>query len=87
MKKVNFKNFKVFLSVDKLQFAHFDIRKQFSDLLYQFGSGMSAHLLCHLVFESDGEIEISDEQSDYLIEISKKHCTPSIIDSLKQALL
>lgn len=86
MKKVNFQEFKVFQNIEKTDTLIYDIRKDLSDLLYRLGDGMLAHKLCHTIFESQGEIELDQEQADYLIRFAGRHCTPAIITSLNEAL-
>lgn len=85
MKKVNFRKFKVFQDIEKKSFVEIDIVNQISNLLYKVGDGMMGHHLCHLIYESDGEIEVNEKQEEYLIALAKKECTPQIIDSMEEA--
>lgn len=83
MPKINFKEFPVYKDFKKTETEKHDLRNQFSDLLFRLGDGMKAHRLCHLISESEGEIEVSDKQVEYLKSFTEKFCTPAIIESFR----
>lgn len=86
MKTINFKELKVYQSIAKDACAIMDIRKAFSDILYTQATGIMAHSLSLRIYESAGPIEISDEESDWLIEASKALCVRAISDAIKEQL-
>ena len=86
MKKINFKKFSIYQDILKTKSADYDIRSQLSDLLFKYGNGMLAHNLCHLIFESEAEIELDERQINYLGEFIEQYCTPAIIDSFNELI-
>lgn len=84
--KVNFKSFKVFQNIEKTEAVFIDIHKQLADLLYKFGDGIEGHALCHLIYETEGECELSERQAEYILVFVRQRCTPAIIDSIEEAL-
>ncbi|MBV5348913.1 hypothetical protein JZU61_04555 [bacterium] len=82
MAMINFKEFKVYQNMAKTEMAYFDIRMQLSDLLFKKGDGMLAHTLCHLIFDSDGEVELDTHQFGYLMKFANENCTPAVIETL-----
>lgn len=86
MKTINFKEVKVYQSIAKDTYEIMDIRKAFSDLLYTQATGIMAHSLSLRIYESTGSMEISDEESDWLIEASKALCVRAVSDAIKEQL-
>lgn len=64
MKKLDFRNFSVPTGITRQTREVFDAREQIADLLYTRVSGIKAHRLAFKIFESTGETEFSDEETD-----------------------
>lgn len=86
MKTINFKELKVYKSFAKEAYDIMDIRKAFSDILYTQATGVMAHSLSLRIYENAGPIEVSDEESDWLMEASKALCVRAVSDAIKEQL-
>lgn len=85
MSKVNFKEFPLYMNLQKTQVERVDIREQMSNLLYRYGDGIEAHSLCHLIYESEGVTELTPRQAEYLRAFAERFCTPSVLESITDA--
>ncbi|HPC13737.1 MAG TPA: hypothetical protein PLN36_05160 [Bacteroidales bacterium] len=86
MKKINFKKFPLYANIEKTDIRYIDIHKEFAELLYNRGDGIVAHMLSHLIYESNEAVEIDDKQEEYLVQFIKTFCTPAMIESFEQII-
>ena len=81
MLKINFKEIEVkptFKSTTKMKL---DLRENFADLIYTNTSGMRAFKLSEKIYDSEGEIELDDDEEQILFDLINQICTPQIIDA------
>ena len=86
MKKINFKKFPLYTNIEKTDIRYIDIHKEFAELLYNRGDGIVAHMLSHLIYESNEAVEIDDKQEAYLVQFIKTFCTPAMIESFEELI-
>ena len=86
MKKVNFKNFEVYVGIDKSATVVRDIRKDLANMIYTQFVGLVAHALAYKIYFSDGELELDEEECQLLLSFVEKMASPSLIDSMREAL-
>lgn len=83
MKKINFKEFKVFLDITHENSEIVDVRKILGDIVYKNGNGIASLDLAMRIFKSEGEVELTAEDISPLESIINQVCTPIFIDSFK----
>jgi len=86
MKQINFKELLFFLGVNKEKKTVQDVREDFADLIYNNSSGIRAHALALKIYESNGAIELNNEEEMLIVETAEKLGTPAFIDSIREAL-
>lgn len=59
-----------------------DIKRELADSMYRSGTGIAFHALALKIYNSDGEIELDDEEYRLLTSYAEQMCTPAIIDAL-----
>lgn len=79
--KLNFKELHLFDSIDHQKEIVVDYRKSFSDAIYKGGNGFEAHILCHKIFESNGDEEYTDREVE-LIQAYSVFGNPQFIDAV-----
>jgi hypothetical protein len=86
MKKINFKEIDVYTDISKTKSVKGDARKEFANLLYTSCDGIDAHSLAFKIYESDGEIEITEQQEAIILRLAEQRCTPAFIDGIRKQL-
>lgn len=78
---INFKEFKQFEDITQTKTVCFDARKPFADLMYKNINGIVAHDLALRIYRSEGDMELTDEEWDMVVNFAKK-LSPIFYDSL-----
>ena len=86
MKKINFKQFEIFVDIDKTKSIVKDVHKDIANSIYTSYIGLDAHALAYKIYGSDGELELDDEECKLLMQFAESHDSPSLIDSLRNAM-
>jgi hypothetical protein len=86
MNKINFKEFEVSNNINWTNTKVIDVREQFANLIYTNLNGIKAHSLSHKIFESNGEIELDDDEVKFIKEAANQLCTPIFIDAINKAI-
>lgn len=86
MNKINFKEFEVSNNISWTNPKKIDVREQLANLIYTNINGIRAHALSHKIFESDGEIEIDEEDVKLIKDVANQLCTPIFIDAINKAI-
>lgn len=81
MKKINFKEFKIYLDITHEKSDTADVRKTLGDILYKSGNGIAGLDLAMRVFKSEGDVELSEEDLAAIQGVINNACTPIFIDS------
>lgn len=80
--KINFKEFKVFVSLDKINTQVINISKELADGLYKTAQGIAGYALALKIYNSDGEIEYNEEEFNMIQNYANQYGTPFFIDAL-----
>lgn len=86
MKKINLKSIKVYLDINKENSITSDLRLDFANLLYVNVNGIAAHDLAFRLYKSEGDIEITEQEENILLETVETYCVPAFIDAIKEQL-
>lgn len=81
MKKIDFRNFKVFTDISGEKTETLDITLMFSDMLYKRVNGIVAHDLALRIYRADKPVEFTDEEIGMLRPFVEANFTPIFIDS------
>ena len=84
--KINFERIEIFTDMTKTKCVVQDVKKDFADVIYQFGRGIESHALAFKIFNSNGEIEYNDEECNMIKEYASL-CSPAFIDAINKLLL
>ena len=79
---IHFKKFKLFKDISQTDSVTMDVSRDFSDLMYKNMNGIAAHDLALRIYRSTGEIELSREEAELMMEFAKQ-TTPIFFDSLE----
>ena len=83
MIKIDFTKFVVFTDLAHTKSSIYDVREQIANELYQKGSGISYHALALKIYNSEGELELSEKEFDLIMKLAEVCFAPYIIDSLR----
>ena len=86
MKKINFKEFKIYLDITHEKSETTDVRRTLGDIIYKSGSGVAGLDLAMRVFKSEGDMELSEEDLGAIEGVINTDCTPIFIDSFNSNL-
>lgn len=86
MKKVNFKKLEIFTDITKKKRVTGDGSKDFANILYTSCNGIVAHSLAFKIYESEGEIEISEQEEALIRQVAQERCTPAFMDGVLEQL-
>ena len=86
MKKINFKNFRIYVDVSHKSSRNADVREQFADMIYKNAGGIKAHALALKIYNSKGETEYNKEEVGIMRVIAEKFCLPGFIDGLMEQI-
>lgn len=83
MTKLNFKEFKLYKGIAKKEYSTVDVREVIADIIYNQATGIKMHSLSHKIYESEYEVEYSEDEVKIITSIADERCTPAFIDSLR----
>lgn len=86
MNKLNFKEFSIYKCISKKEKATGDVRESFADVLYSQCNGIRSKNLAMRIFESEGIIELTDEDINIIRIAANNFCTPAFIDAIEEQL-
>ena len=85
MKKINLKKLTVYGSIDKTNRMICDITKDLADYIYLNTNGIANHALALKIYNSEGTIEINEEEEE-LLKQDIQSLKPCVIDAIMNAL-
>lgn len=85
MKKINFRTFAFFTDITRENTVKQDVARELADLIYKNGNGVLAHDVALRIYESKGDVELTDEEVAYL-EGFMRGLTPAFQDSFRANL-
>lgn len=83
--RVNFKSFRLYLNVSRKEYKDVDVREAIADTVYQNSSGIAGLELAHKIYNSEGEIDLSEREIQMLKSLYPV-CKPIFIESLNEIL-
>lgn len=86
MNKINFKEFKISLGIAAKKWETRDVREEIADFIYTKMSGIRAHTLAHKIYDSEGLMELSDEDLKAVRVIFEQFAIGPYIDGLNAQL-
>ncbi len=86
MAKVNFKALQVKTSLKGDNVVTIDGAADIANIIYTQGAGITAHALAHKIYESDGAVELSDDEVGIVERIVNTCCAPLHIDAIMSQL-
>lgn len=85
MVKINFERIELFTGIDKKECVVQNLKKDFADVIYQFGRGIESHALALKIYNSNGEAEYDEQECNLILQLSEL-CNPSFIDAIRKML-
>lgn len=85
MKKLNLKELKIYKDLSKIDFVVCDGTKEVANFIYNNSGGLANHALALKLYNSDGVVEINEEEEELLME-SVNRLKPSVIDAINLKL-
>lgn len=83
--KINFDDLQVYLDIEKKKPVSQNLRKQFANLIYTQGNGITAHALAFKIYNGDSTTDYNEEETTLIRQYSTL-CAPCIIDAITTAL-
>lgn len=83
--KVNFEKFPMFTDISKAEKKEVSVKHELANLLYTKGQGVVCGALAMKIYESSGDVEITELESKTLEDFSGQF-SPLFADSMKSYL-
>lgn len=84
--KINLKQFRLPLCIDRTRYQIGDARESVANMLYLSVNGIRAHALALKIYQSEGETEYSDEEIKSIMDVANMYATPAFIDGLRDMI-
>lgn len=85
-KRINFKEMTVYTGISRKETVRGDARESFADVLYTCCNGIRAKNLALRIFNSEGEIELAEEDVQLVKMAANAYCKPVFIDAINDQL-
>lgn len=86
MNNINFRQFKVFASINHKVANTMDVRETFADMIYNNVNGIRAHALAMKIYNSEDDTEYGEDEIKLIRAVADKMCIPGFIDGLSEQL-
>ena len=83
MVKINFEDIGIYTDIERKTMVRLDMKKKIANDLYNRGQGIAFHALALKIYNSHGEIELSEEEYNLLMDYVRQMGTPAAIDALE----
>lgn len=87
MKKIDFTKLKMFTDISNTNCSEQNVCFELSNLIYTRASGIFAHALAMKIYKSTGEIELTDEEFNFIVKFANENLVPLFMDSLKANII
>ena len=81
--KINFEDVGIYTDIERKTMVRLDMKKKIANDLYNHGQGIAFHALALKIYNSHGEIELSGEEYNLLMDYARQMCTPAAIDAFE----
>ena len=81
--KINFEDVGIYTDIEHKTMVRLDMKKKIANDLYNHGQGIAFHALALKIYNSQGEIELSEEEYNLLMDYVRQMGTPAAIDALE----
>lgn len=81
--KINFEDVGIYTDIEHKTMVRLDMKKKIANDLYNRGQGIAFHALALKIYNSQGEIELSEEEYNLLMDYVRQMGTPAAIDALE----
>ncbi len=81
--KINFEDIGIYTDIERKTMVRLDMKKKIANDLYNHGQGIAFHALALKIYNSQGEIELSEEEYNLLMDYVRQMGTPAAIDALE----
>lgn len=81
--KINFEDVGIYTDIEHKTMVRLDMKKKIANDLYNRGQGIAFHALALKIYNSQGEIELSEEEYNMLMDYVRQMGTPAAIDALE----
>lgn len=82
--KIDFTKFKMFTDIAHTNTVEVNVKNDIADVLYKYGTGIAMNALALKIYNSEGEIELTQEEYDQLLSVIEKISSPMFIGSLME---
>lgn len=86
MRKINLQRLEIFADMQKKICTVHDVHEQITNLVYANSYGFTGHALAHKIYESEGEIELTDAEAHELGRLVAKLGSVPLIDAILSKL-
>ena len=81
--KINFEDIGIYTDIERKTMVRLDMKKKIANDLYNRGQGIAFHALALKIYNSQGEIELSEEEYNLLMDYTRQMGTPAAIDAFE----
>ena len=69
--KINFEEIKIYTDIEHKTMVRLDMKKKIANDIYNHGQGIDFHALALKIYNSQGEIELSEEEYKLLMDYAR----------------
>lgn len=81
---INFSRLEVFTDIAKTRCSVIDVRNQIADAIYQTGRGIASHALALKIYNSQDEVEYTEEEFTLIKDFVAQFGSPALIDAINK---
>ena len=82
--KIDFTKFKMFTDIAHTNTVEVNAKNDIADVLYRYGTGIAMNALALKIYNSEGEIDITEDEYNQILAIVEKISSPMFIGSLME---
>lgn len=82
--KIDFTKFKMFTDIAHTNTVEVNVKNDIADVLYKYGTGIAMNALALKIYNSEGEIDITEDEYNQILAIVEKISSPMFIGSLME---
>lgn len=82
--KIDFTKFKMFTDIAHTNTVEVNVKNDIADVLYKYGTGIAMNALALKIYNSEEEIDITEDEYNQILAIIEKISSPMFIGSLME---
>jgi len=84
--KLDFDTLEVYTDLSRKKCTVARLRRPLANALYSQGTGLACHALALKLWNTEGQVELGDEEAAIIMRLVESSCSPAVIDAVRELL-